>query len=263
MEKFRLYGKKPYNTVLVHGGPGAPGSMRSLAVLLSPDFGIIEPLQSANSIEGQLNELKNVLDETAELPAILVGHSWGAWLSFIFASKYSEYVKKLIIIGSGPFLSEYIPEINKTRNERFSEDQRKRIQEIQPLLMNKNCENRDKILSEFGQIMNEADSFHPLPYENEVLEFQPDIFAKIMGDVSKLRESKKLLNYGKDIKCPVIGFHGDYDPHPFKGVEDPLASVVKDFKFILLKNCGHTPWREEYVKDRFLHMLYNEIVNKF
>jgi pimeloyl-ACP methyl ester carboxylesterase len=49
---------------------------------------------------------------------------------------------------------------------------------------------------------------------------------------------------GKNIECPVVAIHGDYDPHPADGVRIPLSNVLKDFRFILLGKCGHVPWFE-------------------
>jgi len=61
MENLRKYGDAPYNVVVIHGGPGAPGEMLPVAEKLSSDYGILEPFQTKNSIEGQVNELKFIL----------------------------------------------------------------------------------------------------------------------------------------------------------------------------------------------------------
>ena len=41
-----------------------------------------------------------------------------------------------------------------------------------------------------------------------------------------------------------MAIHGDYDPHPASGVKEPLSRILRDFRFILLDHCGHTPWKE-------------------
>ena len=94
----RKYGTEPYNVAVVHGGPGAPGTVAELARGLSARNGVLEPLQTSMSIEGQIGELQRMLRRHAELPLTLAGHSWGAWLSFLFAARYPSYVKKLILI---------------------------------------------------------------------------------------------------------------------------------------------------------------------
>ncbi|MBN2487927.1 MAG: alpha/beta hydrolase, partial [Methanosarcinaceae archaeon] len=59
--------------------------------------------------------------------------------------------------------------------------------------------------------------------------------------------------------CPVVAIHGDYDPHPATGIEEPLSRIVKDFRFILLKNCGHYPWMERDAKNKFYKIILEEL----
>ena len=54
MENLRIYGRKPYAIAVVHGGPGAPGSIAPVARELSKDMGVLEPLQTKDSLEGQI-----------------------------------------------------------------------------------------------------------------------------------------------------------------------------------------------------------------
>jgi hypothetical protein len=75
MNNLRTYGVTPFKIALVHGGPGAPGEMAPVARELSSEMGILEPLQTADSIDGQVEELKNVLETHGNPPLILVGFS--------------------------------------------------------------------------------------------------------------------------------------------------------------------------------------------
>ena len=99
----------------------------------------------------------------------------------------------------------------------------------------------------------------PLPYDDEVLECQYDIYQNVWKQAEELRSSGKLLQLGKKIQCPVVAIHGDYDPHPSEGVKDPLSRVLKDFRFILLESCGHSPWLERAARDRFYSILKREV----
>ena len=78
MNGFRIHGKPPFSIAVVHGGPGAAGEMAAVASELRSRWGILEPFQSAGSLEGQVEELKKVLVEHADLPVTLLGYSWGA-----------------------------------------------------------------------------------------------------------------------------------------------------------------------------------------
>ena len=101
--KLRTYGKPPFNVTVIHGGPGTAGGMAPLARELALRHGVLEPLQTASTIAGQVEELKELLEESANLPVTLVGHSWGAWLGYIFAARHPGLVKKLILVSSGGF----------------------------------------------------------------------------------------------------------------------------------------------------------------
>ena len=67
---------------------------------LGCERGVLEPLQTATSLEGQVEELRAVLEANADLPVTLVGHSWGAMLGFIFSARHPDFVNKLILVGS-------------------------------------------------------------------------------------------------------------------------------------------------------------------
>ena len=54
----RVHGKKPYRAAVVHGGPGAIGSAAGLAKGLAEYCGVMEPLQSEHTVNGQIEELK-------------------------------------------------------------------------------------------------------------------------------------------------------------------------------------------------------------
>ena len=111
----------------------------------------------------------------------------------------------------------------------------------------------------FGELMNKADSFSPLPYVTGGLESNPDIYQKVWTEAGKMRSSGELLQLGNKIQCPVVAIHGDYDPHPAAGVREPLSHVLKDFRFILLEKCGHRPWFERYAQEIFYNTLRREI----
>lgn len=119
MENYRLYGSAPYTVAVVHGGPGVAGEMAPVARELARDRGIVEPLQTATSLEGQVEELRMTLASYTAPPVVLMGFSWGAWLSFIVAARYPALVRKLLLVASGPFDERYIAQLHKTRLQRL------------------------------------------------------------------------------------------------------------------------------------------------
>lgn len=256
----RMHGQSPYNVAVIHGGPGAAGELAPVAMELSKLCGVLEAMQTSNSIDGQIEELKEILELHGRLPVILVGHSWGAWLGFIFASRYPGIVKKLILVGSGPFQAEYATQIMETRYQRLSVDERHKLRELMKQITELAEQNKDGLFSQIGELISKADSYSPLTSDNEEdVMIRHDIFQKVWEEASALRRTGGLLLYGKEIQCPVVAIHGDYDPHLYEGVQKPLSSVLSFFRFILLPKCGHRPWTEAFARDSFFHVLTQEV----
>lgn len=260
METIRKYGKKPFQIGLVHGGPGASGDMKSVAENLSCDYGILEFIQTKKSVNGQIEELHNQLTSSADLPAILIGHSWGAWLAFIFASRYPHLLKKMILIGSGAFESRYNNNLMDIRLNRLNGKDRKEAEKLISIINSGNSDN--EIIRHFGGLMTIADSFDYLPENNSSVNIDMAIYKSVWEEASRLRETNELISCGDKIECPVVAIHGDYDSHPIDGVEKPLSNKLKDFKMIIIEKCGHTPWRERYAKDIFFEILQEELLNQ-
>lgn len=258
MHNLRKYGHKPFSLAVIHGGPGAPGEMAPIARELCPVKGVLEPLQTATSLECQIEELHSVLKDSGDPPMVLIGWSWGAILSFIFAARYPSLVKKTILVGSGPYEEKYAENIMKTRLSRLNEKERQEAISLMEALNKPGMENKNLLMRRFGELMSRADSYDPLPHESEVIECRYDIYHNVWAQAAELRKSGALLELGKRIACPVVTIHGDYDPHPYQGVKEPLSRVLKDFKFVLLEKCGHRPWIEKAIKDRFYSILKKE-----
>lgn len=250
----RKYGLEPFQAVLLHGGPGAIGELNCVAKELSKNFGVLELLQTQKSVIGQINEVFNQLISISREPKIIVGYSWGAWLGFLFSSRYPKFVKKLILISAGSFIKKYNQDFMITRLGRLDDNQRFEAN----LILEQFANNDYSDLQRFGELMTIADSF---AYEKgaDNCQINIEIFNLVWSEASALRDNGSLFKEADNIKCPVTAIHGDYDTHPVDGVEKPLKEKIDNFKMIVLKNCGHKMWKEKFARDEFYKILTNEI----
>ncbi len=255
----RLYGTTPYRIAVLHGGPGAPGYMAPVARELASLTGVIEPLQSAHSVDGQVAELHACLAAHDHKPLTLIGSSWGAMLGFIYAARYPERVVKLIMIGSGIYDERYQFAISSTRMARLDDAGRRRAANLTARLSDPAETGKNALLGEFGALLFKADAFDPNCDYIETLAHQYDINRAVWDEARALRRSGALLELGRSIDCPVVALHGDHDPHPADGVRLPLARVLRDFRFVLIEKCGHYPWVERQARERFYTLLRDEL----
>jgi len=255
----RQYGRPPFAVAVLHGGPGAPGYMAPVARELSAEWGVVEPLQAADSLQRQVEELRAILVDNASLPVVLVGSSWGAMLGFILSARHPELVQKLVMVGCPVFEARYAAQMQAIRFSRLAEDEAGEARSLMEVLGDPVSKDKTRAFARLGVLFTKADAYDPLTLEIEVLEHQYDVYRRVWGDASELRRSGGFSDLGKQIRCPVVAIHGDHDPHLAEGVEGPLTSNVKNSRFILLRNCGHLPWIERQAKDRFYSILRAEL----
>lgn len=259
MTHCRIWGVAPRSVAVIHGGPGAPGEMESVARELSAIRGIVEPFQAASSVPGQVDELARQLQEEAALPVILVGFSWGAMLSVLFAAAYPSAVAKLVLIGSGPLDPAYADEILETRLTRLPDNERDEALTLMKYLNNPSTCPSQADLARFGDLMALADSVDPLPAKPAGLELMVAVHRQVWDEASALRGSGYFLKKVRSLTCPVVVLHGACDPHPVRGVVEPLTAAGVDLRVHLLPACGHVPWLERQARDLFFELLSQEI----
>jgi pimeloyl-ACP methyl ester carboxylesterase len=262
VENCRTYGSAPYSVAVVHGGPGAAGEMAPVARELASDRGLLEPLQTESSLEGQVEELRQTLEACAAPPVSLLGFSWGAWLVYIVAARYPGLVRKLLLIASGPFAEHYAARIQETRLKRLDARNQAEWQAISKALSDPATANKDALLARLGVLASITDNYDPIATDPDISDRicpQGQIYQRVWTQAAQWRKSGKLLELGSRIQCPVVALHGDYDPHPVEGVQEPLSALLEDFRLITLKNCGHTPWLERQARENFYRAVRQEL----
>lgn len=253
----RLYGTEPYNIVLVHGGPGAIGSLKGFANELNirTGKGIVEAIQSRYSITELIEELYCQIKENCLEKATLIGHSWGAWLVALFAEKHPESVKEIVLIGCPPLEDKYVSEIGSRRFENLSGED---IVLYKRLIKNQvTDEDMEKIPVMFEKSDNYCLEDKELYRADKT---DSEMYNLIWSEAVKLRTDGRLLELFKKMNSKIYLIQGEYDPHSVEGVRIPLQENNVPCETIVLEKCGHSPFMEKYAKDMFYNIL-DEIIS--
>lgn len=260
MNEYNVYGRKEIDLVLVHGGPGARGSLKDLAVMMSNDLGILEINQSKLSIRELIEDMNNYITKTCKNKVALLGHSWGAWLVCLYAHRYHDKVEKLILVGSGSFDTKYVNEFSDRRLSRLSKDEKIKYDILMKDFRSNDLSNKDEVMTEFGKLMARLDTYEFEGNEYAIIgEASFQMFNSIWNEALNLRKTGELIDIVKEIDVPIHVVHGDYDSHEIKGVLEPFEKYGIQCTHDVIKKCGHYPWREKYGKNEFLNIIFKKV----
>lgn len=248
----RIYGNAPIKAVLVHGGPGAIGSLKGFAKELFDlsGIGVMEALQSKYTINELVEELYAQIQENCCDKVTLIGHSWGAWLVALMAEKHPEVVERIILVGSAPLQDKYVSEIGARRLENLSEEDGAIFQR----LVNKQATDED--MQKIPTIFERSDNYCLESRElHRADQTDSEMHNVIWSEAAKLRTDGTLLKIFERIKCKIYLIQGDIDPHPVAGVIKPLQEIGVPCEAYILEKCGHSPFMEKYAKEDFYRIL--------
>ena len=251
----RRYGRSPFRVVLVHGGPGAVGSLAPVGRALAPSRGVLEPWQSARTVAGEVEELRAQIDRYADPPVVLVGHSWGAWLSLLFAAEHPDRVSRVVLIGSGPLRARDARDIPRRREERLSPAEREEFEGIDRKLSRGSPRGAGAALRRLSELTEVSDSYCLVAHPKGRVRVDPRVYREVWAEAAEMRRSGALLRAARCVRAPITVLHGKDDPHPFDGVVQPLRSARLKVDAVLFERCGHAPWWERYARTAFFRAL--------
>lgn len=251
-----VHGSPPYRIAVVHGGPGACGSLARMAEELSRRMnrGVLEPIQAAGTLEELTDELYGQLQTFSPAEQVsLVGHSWGGWLSVLCAAKYPRKVASLVLVGCAPFEDRYVPKILENRLGKLPLGERSCFTRLLEKLSGGASEGEIRQVEAF---VERTDNVCLLPSERDSSGiFRGDVYASIWEQAADWRTRGLLVGKLEEIVCPVYVIHGQDDPHPLEGVVEPLSRRGVRYQVQVLKNCGHSPFREKGARAGFFLRL--------
>ena len=248
------YGPAGRSAVVLHGGPGAPGSARSLARALADPLHVLEPWQRWSSgvpltVDRRVADLADVLSRytPGEKPA-LVGESWGAMLALVFASRHPDRVAALVLIGCGTFDRRARAQLQRTLEQRTTPEQTAQLAHLEAQFPGRGAPiaRQHELFEPLYTYCRAADADDPIEW------FDAKGHAETWEDMVRLQESGVYPAEFAAIHCPVLMLHGSYDPHPGAMIRDGLKAHMPHLEYEEFDHAGHRPWVEQHARDRFL-----------
>ncbi|MCB2190399.1 MAG: alpha/beta hydrolase [Deltaproteobacteria bacterium] len=242
--------------VVLHGGPGAPGSALGLAQELGQYFHVLEPLQRTAGNQ-PLTVTRHVSDLLKVLPekAVIVGWSWGAMLGLSLAARHPDAPAALVLIGCGTYDQETRKMFHERMMQRLDEPQQRRLAALLRELESPRGSEKST-LAEVGRIVTQASTYAGLRDNREggmIVDYLGH--NQTWDDVLRLQEEKIEPQIFASIRVPTLMIHGAEDPHPGRETQERLGRYIPHLQYHELARCGHEPWNEKYAKQAFMSLL--------
>jgi pimeloyl-ACP methyl ester carboxylesterase len=262
--KIRRHGTDGPMVIVLHGGPGAPGSAEELAVGISDVFSVIEPWQRKSGTVDSLTVARHVSDLHKVIQAVrdgqqqpaLVGESWGAMLALAYASEYPSEAGAIVLIGCGTFDKKSRSVGVKIREERIA----KHIAKYPEFSDDLNLELNDRIMKWHEMTDTYKALSSPTPGH---IEFDEKGFTETWNDMLRCQENGLYPAAFSRIISPVLMLHGSYDPHPGRMTRDQLKNFIPQLEYREFDKCGHQPSIEMFARDEFFLVVHDWLAEAF
>ncbi len=253
--RIREYGSAGSFVVLLHGGPGAPGSMASVARALEDSFRIVEPFQRRSGTEPltvsrHVADLHEVILRLGDSPPALVGHSWGAMLALAYAAAHPGRAAALVLVGCGTFDGAARERMRARRDSRIDDALRRRLDRL-----TEEFPDPDERLGILGQLMLSVDSCEPIVQGLDLETCDARGYRETWDDMLRLQAEGVYPSAFAAIQAPVLMLHGSVDPHPGRLIRASLAPSLPQVEYLEWERCGHYPWLERAVRDEFFFVV--------
>lgn len=243
--------------VVVHGGPGLdhtyllPG-MAELAEGYRLVFydqrasgRSLAPLDSASiTLENFLADLDAVREAQGREQMNLLGHSWGGLLAMLYASRYPDRVKSLILMSTIEPGQRYRGEISeRQRRRQTAEDS----SDIAALVESEAFRNREpEAVNRLYRLSFQSSFADPNNAEELVIKFGGRT-AKAAGTLPALLlgpvQPFDFWNEVRKITAPTLIIHGAEDPTPVEMARE-IEARIENSRLVTVENAGHFPYIE-------------------
>lgn len=266
----REYGAGSTTLVVLHGGPGAPGSLASVARGLAEARSwagarcvagqrglvggprVLEPLQRRSggeplTVAGHVADLEALLAaRCGEQRPIVLGHSWGAMLALAHAAAHPSRPAALVLVGCGTFDSTARAELVARREARLDGEMASRLDQAR-----RAHDDPDARLAALGALSVQIDSVDPIAEAGSTEACDARGYEQTWKDALRCQAEGLHPAAFAAIDVPVLMLHGEQDSHPGALIRDSLRPCLPQLQYHAWAGCGHYPWLERAVGDQF------------
>ncbi|MBX7214530.1 MAG: alpha/beta hydrolase [Thermoflexales bacterium] len=231
--------------LVLHGGPGAPGSADGLAAALRPALGLgyhVEAPAQRGSGPERLTVARHIADLAERIAAgpdprpTLVGHSWGAMLALAFAAAHPERVGALVLVGCGTFTQAARAELGARIGARITHEIESRLAALEA------CADADARLAGMAAVMDALYERDPAPTPEPAGRVDARAYEETWADMLRLQSEGVYPAAFAAIRAPALMVYGCEDPHPGPRVFADLVRVMPHLEYAEWADAGHTPW---------------------
>ena len=190
----------------------------------------------------------------------IVGHSWGANLACLFASRFPDRVQFVIAIGTAPFSAKIERRLQQNIESRLNAKERASLSNIDKKIHQRVQEGRDQDICElFDQRSKIIQGTYVVNPKSQKL--IPEVSFSISGfQQSKealwtLIENQRIPTILSRIKSPVYAIHGQEDVIPCHHTLLFLSKHIPKLYSYTIPDTGHFSWIEPQSKQRFQEII--------
>jgi len=252
--KIRQYGETGPIVILVHGGPGTPGSMAPVGRELANGFRVLEPFQRVSggeplTVARHVEDLQELVAAQEERPAV-VGSSWGAMLALAWAAAHPESAGPLVLVGGGTWDTVTRARLTEIIDERMDDDLLGRLERLEEEYRDPN----ERLAAE-GNLIGRLYNYDILDIDDESAPADARAHRETWDDMIRCQAEGLYPTAFAEIRTPVLMLHGAYDPHPGAMIRDSLLPLIPHLEYREWEKCGHSPWLERHARDEFYEVL--------
>lgn len=258
--------------IMVHGGSDHCRNWDWTARALNEQYNIVAPDLRGHGDSEWINgaykkadfvyDLQQLITTKGYKKVTIIAHSFGAWVSMLFAGLKPEMVEKLVIIeGLQPMNVESRKKLKYSRHKRLN-IWLDHISNLSSILKQKRFETFEDAVQRLHAAnlhLTQEQARHLTEHaarknEDGTYSWKFDSYIRSMDDSPELTEAE-VIEIRSQISCPILLLQGEDSPF-YKESNSEYITTLQNCKVVNLPNTGH--WLHHEQTDRFL-----EEVNAF